>query len=278
VAVKTFKYLWVIDLESGNAKSIRRNSFFIKMFDPQPLRGSNPFSIYDYFIHPDHIQHSIKEGEKLITNVFNKYNITIEGKRILDISGGNGQVALQLKDNGASVVLTEVNECAIKYAKQELNIDAFFYDFQKNDIIKTVTGKFDIVMLRAAIMFCEDIDNFFNKINSILKPNGLMILQYCVVPTLGTFLRTQFDDYNYRILYQPDYIIDVGKTNGFDLIKCEEEIDPDMYVFDLDRKYYLTFFRVLYECMALKKIPFQSLFPLRARYRKRYLIIMRKIE
>ena len=66
VAVKTFKYLWVIDLESGNAKSIRRNSFFIKMFDPQPLRGSNPFSIYDYFIHPDHIQHSIKEGEKLI--------------------------------------------------------------------------------------------------------------------------------------------------------------------------------------------------------------------
>ena len=269
IQIDTHLHKWDICLETGNAYSVKKNPNFIQSLKKKIRREKSQFSIYDYFTSPDHIEWSVAEGKDFIKNVIQKNNIPIAGKRILDISGGNGHVANELRKCGATVVLTEINDAAIQYAKNKLNIDTYKFDFQKDSIDKTVPGKFDIVLLRAAVMFCQDLDCFLKDVEKVLHPGGVLVLQYCVIPTIGTLLRTQFDEYNYLVLYQPETLIKICKNLKFDLVSYENEIDPTMYVYDHDRSLKFTLIRIINELRALRKLPFNSSYPFRARDRRR---------
>ncbi len=266
--VDTHRHIWIIDVNNGNAYSINKKNKSVKSFFFQH-RKEDPYSIYNYFSSDGHIQSSIKEGKKLIREIIQKNNISLEGKKVLDISGGNGHVAAEFKKMGARVVLTEVNENAINYAKKNLGIETYQFDFQKDKLSQVVNEKFDIILVRAAIMFCLDIDAFFSEIEKILNPGGMVILQYCVVPTLGTLLITQNDDYNYLALYQPETLIECCKKHHLFLTYRNDEIDRDPYVYGNDANLKLTLLRMWYEFKALQSIPFESIYPFRARDRQR---------
>lgn len=265
--INTHKHYWVISHETGNAYSIyKKPNFFRRFF--RKKNGGN-YNIYDYFTDEAHIEWTLNEAKNVIKNIFKKYDIPIQGKKILDISGGNGLVADALQKLGAKVILTEVNENGLEYAKNKLNIETYKFDFQDDAIDNVINDKFDVVLLRAAVMFCLDISKFLEDLKKNLNPGALVIMQYCVSPTLGTIIRTQLDEYNYLVLLQPETLIDIFQKQGFKVLHREDEVDLSPYVYDHDARLDWTLLRIWYEFKALKIMPFENKFPFRVRERRR---------
>ncbi|MCC6298123.1 MAG: class I SAM-dependent methyltransferase [Anaerolineales bacterium] len=265
----TYKYHWIICRETGNAYSVEKDPSLFRRLSQVRKRQNDSYSIYDYFTAPNHIQWSLDESKKVVQEVLNRHAIDIKGRRILDISGGNGHVADELRKLGAEVVLTEVNDKAIEYARNNLKIETVKFDFQESKLSNVVTGKFDVVLLRAAIMFCVDVEGFLADLKRLLMPGAIIVMQYCVTPTLGVLLRTQDDEYNYLALYQPDTLVEYCIEQGLRLIAREDEIDADPYVFDHDYSRWLTLLRIWYEVKGLRVLPFTSKYHFRARDRRR---------
>jgi 2-polyprenyl-3-methyl-5-hydroxy-6-metoxy-1,4-benzoquinol methylase len=104
--------------------------------------------------------------ERNIGNIFNGKN------KILDIGGGSGRFAIPLSATH-DVTIIEPNVNAIKLLKERssgINIlNGLFenYDFE---------GKtFDIILIIEVMENFKDLDNIFQKLNSILNPNGIII-------------------------------------------------------------------------------------------------------
>lgn len=277
VELDTFKHRWIICQETGNAYSIKKKPGMvhrlIQLYKGRKRR-KNSYAIYDYFTSPSHIQWSLEESQKVIKEIFTLHKIDLQGKRILDVSGGNGHVADELRKLGAGVVLTEVNDTAIEYARNTLHVETYKFDFQEDKISKVVTGKFDIVLLRAAIMFCVDMERFLNDLEQLLTPGAIVVMQYCVVPTLGVLLRTQDDEYSYLALYQPETLIEFCERHRIRPTARQDEIDAEPYVADHDISRWLTLLRIWYEVKGLRVFPFTSKYPFRARDRRRSNMIM----
>mgnify|MGYP003412117878 CR=1 FL=1 len=275
VKLDTYKHHWIICQKTGNAYSLKKKPGMInRLLQAYKSRKKSSYSIYDYFTSPSHIQWSLEESQKVISEIFNHHKLEPKGKRILDVSGGNGHVANELKKLGAEVVLTEVNDVAIEYARDQLQVETYKFDFQADSLDKVVTGKFDIVLLRAAIMFCVDMERFLVNLEKLLKPGAVVVFQYCVIPTLGVLLRTQNDDYSYLALYQPETLIQFCDGHGLRLVTRDDEVDSDPYVVDHDANRRLTFLRTWYEIKGLQVLPFKSKYPFRARDRRRSNMIM----
>ena len=229
-------------------------------------RGIVPFS---YFLLPEHIEFSIHEGHKLVEELLVPASVDIEGARILDISGGNGHVADELRKMGADPKLTEVDSAALHYAREELGIDSKEFFFERGGIHRLFDATFDIVLMRACVMFCTDLDAFLADLKKCLAIGAHVVIQYSVVPTIGTLLRVQVDPITYFALYQPEYLIAALERHGFRLRRREDESDPAPYVYDHDRSRVLTNLRIRYERRALRVLPFESPFFIRARDRRR---------
>lgn len=275
VKLDTYKHHWIICQKTGNAYSVKKKPGMInRLTQAYKSRKKSSYSIYDYFTSPSHIQWSLEESRKVISEIFNHYKIEPNGKRILDVSGGNGHVANELKKLGAEVVLTEVNDNAIEYARDKLQVETYKFDFQADSLNKVVNGKFDVVLLRAALMFCVDLERFLSDLKQLLAPDAIVVMQYCVIPTLGVLLRTQNDEYSYLALYQPETLIQFCERHGLALIACEDEIDADPYVNDHDASRWLTFLRIWYDIKGLRVLPFTSKYPFRARDRRRSNMIL----
>ena len=149
------------------------------------------------------------------SNILQRNGIQLRGKNVLDVSGGNGYFAKQLQDyGGCRVVLTEYNQLSVDYAREKYGLEAVRFDFQKDCISDLFSEKFDLVLLRFAIMFCLDPAKFFRDLRRIIHENSLIVIQGSVVPSLGVFLRWEFDDYTYLILYDPDVLINIIKGEG----------------------------------------------------------------
>jgi len=273
----TFRHRWILCQETGNAYSIKKKPGLIHWLlqvNQRRKQKKSSYSIYDYFTSPDHIQWSLEEAQKVVHDIFTAHNINPSGKRILDISGGNGHVADELRKLGATMVLTEVNDVAIEYARNKLNVETYKFDFQADTLSKVVEGKFDIVLIRAAMMFCVDVERFLTDLEKLLKPGAIVVMQYCVVPTLGVLLRTQDDEYSYLALYQADTLIEFCQKHGIRLVDRQDEIDPEPYVFDHDVSRWLTGLRLWYEVKGLRALPFTSKYLFRARDRRRTNMIL----
>ena len=67
-----------------------------------------------------------------------KYNIEIEGKKILALSGGPGHFAISWKNIASKVVVTEFREISVKGMKKNLGIvvESFLYLFLNQDYYK----------------------------------------------------------------------------------------------------------------------------------------------
>jgi tRNA A58 N-methylase Trm61 len=157
-----------------------------------------------------------------MTEMILKHNIEIGGKRILDISGGNGYFAKMLGKYGAKIAMTEYNEKSVEYARNIFQIEAVKFDFNQDCISSLFKGTFDLVLLRAAIMFCLNPRKFLDDLKEIIHKDTLIIVYDSVLPTLGAFLRWQLDDYTYLILYRPETLEKVFEKQGFGLVFREK--------------------------------------------------------
>jgi SAM-dependent methyltransferase len=247
--VLTLKRRWTLTTEIAVARPTKICRILLSLFK----NSKNEFEIYNYFTEQGHIDWSNQEALEFIQRWENVYRIpSSEVKSILDISGGNGIVTKKISEHvSAKITLTEVNEQALQYATNQLGLKSHSLDLNSKEFI---TGKYDLVLMRACIMFVDDLEDLCSKLRGVINPGGHIIIEHSVHPTLGVLLRTQLDNYSYHILRSPDNIKDTFERNGFKFELMETEIDPSAYVFDSDYTIKSHFFYVLFENWNLKRL------------------------
>lgn len=243
--------------------------------------GESEDSVYDYFIEQGHIDYSIQTAKQFFKQHVRPHKITVENKDILDISGGNGHFIAEFKKYGSRVALTEINKPTIDYARKTHNIPVYEFNFNKHQLNSVVDRQFDIILARAAIMFCDDLSKFANQCCELLSKDGYVWINHSVLPTLGVLTRVQLDEFSYWRLRQPETIIAEFEEAGFKLVSRADETDPSMYVYDHDMVDDWQLAHYLYEIPAARKImkleqQGKNCFSLRARDRRRSTMIFQK--
>ena len=106
-----------------------------------------------------------------------------------------------------------------------------------------------------------------------LKPGGI----FCVVDhEAAEYGGPEQVEKTHRIPRQ--FVIDEVMAAGFELVAREDETDPTMYAYDHDQRFGSLFLKLLYEFLAIRKIPAESPFPFRARERRRSMMIFRRVD
>jgi ubiquinone/menaquinone biosynthesis C-methylase UbiE len=226
--------------------------------------------MYDYFVRPEHVEYSINEAKRFVERYVRPGHVSLQGKSVLDISGGNGHFLKELfQERPERVVLTEINEKAIDYAVQQVGVDCKYFDFNRHALTDVVQGPFDVVLMRACIMFCADLDRFLESLRRVITPAARVVVQYSVCPTLGVLIRVQSDGFSYHTLRQPATVIAHFERHGFHVVMEEEMTDDTLYVYDDDLTASTTWLHYLYEIPAAVKLRRHRVFSLPARDRRR---------
>lgn len=202
--------------------------------------------------------------------------IELAGKHMLDISGGNGHFLRKLLSSGGSGVLTEINGPAINYARRTHGFPVFPFDFNRDPLSAVVHDSFDVVLLRAAIMFCRNLRGFAADLSGRVKPGGLVRVNHSVIPTLGVLIRVQLDEFSHFALRQPGSVIDDFASAGFRLVGRKDETDPTLYVYDDDLKPEWTFLHYVYQFRGARNLRSRRKFAFPARDRRRSTMVFAK--
>lgn len=276
--IDTYKRHWYFCYDCGSGQPAQK-SFYPLQFLPVKdwtKVNTDEESMYDYFVAPVHIEYSTQTAHEFIDTYVKKWNIPIQDKTILDVSGGNGHFIQEFKKLGARVSLTEINDPSIDYAKKTHGMDVYKFNFNSDRIKDVIKEKFDIVMLRAAIMFCKDLRSHVQDLRDIIEPGGLVVVNHSVIPTLGVVLRTQVDEFSYFNLRSPEQVIRHFEEEGFSLVERKDETDSSLYVYDHDLRMRWWILHLFYEWKAIWSLrKFREKFAFPARDRRRSTMLFR---
>ncbi|MFA6129457.1 MAG: methyltransferase domain-containing protein [Candidatus Omnitrophota bacterium] len=230
--INTYKHYWVYCTNCGNIVRRRKKTYLLE-FIPKSIflklpKGKTLFSMlnrnkdkdafYDYYLGDNQGQGIVRrtkwEGElESLTKELSRFDISLQNKRVLDISGGPGFLVQDLKNICKEAVVTEYSQVAVDRMKDLLKVNAVKFDYDTDKIGKVVNGKFDIVLIRASINFCLDIRKMLVSLKNILHQDSIVYVSF-TPPTLGACLRWQFDDYTYHILYNPETLARLFAEEG----------------------------------------------------------------
>lgn len=243
IKLKTYKHIWHLNIKTGVCEIYDR-SFYplgflaliskkLSIFGKDKKLLINPSLFYD--AGTSHGQEFVSENDiklqkgraKTFNSLLKMWGIKTKEKSILDLSGGNGIFIEHFKKMGAkSVTHTEFSKDAVNYASEELNIPSSLYDINSNSLKDLFKEKFDIIMLRGCIEFCDNFENLLKQLRDVTNKNSIVVLTF-INPTLGAALRTQFDQYNVRVCRPPETVKNQFENTGFKNI-----LDTEMFLYD----------------------------------------------
>ena len=295
--INTYKYNWYLCFDCGSASSQKKDFYAFSFLSPiinlvskkkenfhnkmSLLIGDkaikqNSSKMYDYFLDANHIAWTLNSVNEFKERIIDKYKIEVKNKKILDISGGNGYFINEFKKDGAIITFTEFNENAVKFVQEKFGFNTYKFDINKDSINKVLNNeKFDIIFLRAVIMFSKNINKLLVDLKKIIHKESLIIINYSVLPTIGTLLKTQYDEYNYFMLYSSKYLKDVVYQHDFEILGCDDDSDQEMYVYKQDSSKILQLLKYYYEYKAIFTIGMETEFSFRARDRRRFNLILK---
>lgn len=282
--INTYKRWWYACHSCGDARPEQKTRYSMSWLPGIWFGKSNvnEEAMYDYFVEPSHIAYSIETAKEFSENHLKANGISLAGKSILDISGGNGHFITEIaRAEGATAALTEINDLTIEYARKTHGIPVYKFNFQDHRLSDVVTEKYDVIMPRAAIMFCDDLDRFAEDCAKVLNSGGLLFVSFSVIPCMGVFVRVQLDEFSYFVLRQPENVVATFCRHGFDLVKSALDPDLSMYAYDHDKNKWWQFASNLYMIPGVRKLRVAELagkngFTFRARDRRRATMIFRK--
>jgi 2-polyprenyl-3-methyl-5-hydroxy-6-metoxy-1,4-benzoquinol methylase len=219
----TYKHRWITCSDCGNVFRERKEKYLFEGFPLLKSRlipvqisnaldrmvevtvdNSNYYNYYDNVAAKGSESGTKWAGEyEALLATLKGLDISLKGKRVLDVSGGPGFVVKHLDGFAERAVVTEYSEDAVKGMIHALKIEAVKYDFNSDKIRDVVEGQFDVVLVRYAINFCNDIAAFAHSLKDVIAPGGLVFVSF-VLPSLGTCLRWHHDEYTYNVLYNPE--------------------------------------------------------------------------
>jgi SAM-dependent methyltransferase len=277
-ALVTYKRHWYCCRSCGTAVAEQKPTYPLSFLPYADLRKGamlDEEKMYDYFVEQNHIEWSQREGQQFIGDYLNPSGIDVSGKDLLDISGGNGHFIKQIEKLGARITLTEINRKTIEYAKREHGFAVLEYNLNEHDLPTVTKHHFDIIFVRACIMFAKDLRKFADEIKRSLKPGGMVLINHSVIPTLGVMLRTQLDEFSYFALRQPESIVSEFQKHGFELRHRADETDRGLYVYDNDLLLRWRFIHRFYERRNVARLMRDRTFAWPARDRRRTTLAFR---
>jgi ubiquinone/menaquinone biosynthesis C-methylase UbiE len=166
-----------------------------------PSEGFPPSEFYDGYTNKLLYKNPVKLSQvDQLLDIFDVNNIDIKNCEILDISGGPGIVASGLKDKCCRMVVTEYSQASVDAMNHNLGVKAVKFDYLDDNLENVVEGKFNIVLVRSSIIFCNDFEKLLQSISKVLHPGGHILIQ-TIVPTLGEVFWWQQMEYKFPIIY-----------------------------------------------------------------------------
>lgn len=103
--------------------------------------------------------------------------------KILDVGGGQGQIARQLAKKGHHIVLTDISEEMLNEAKRQVTregLDKYFRFVHAplQELPKVMTERFDLVLCHAVFEWLAEPKAALNLLTKYLQANGLLSLMF----------------------------------------------------------------------------------------------------
>jgi SAM-dependent methyltransferase len=145
------------------------------------------------------------------------FNYDITGRRILDISGGPGFVPGHLNKLASECCTTEHSELAANAISEHFGIRAKRFDYNKDNINEVYDEKFDLILIRSSVIFCENLDKLLMDCKRILEPDGCVLLE-SIIPSLGEVLWWQTLEYKFPRIHSQETIEKYFYKNDFSFV------------------------------------------------------------
>ena len=176
-----------------------------------------PADFYDVYTSEKLLKDPVKISRvQLLRDQLDLAGIDIKNKTILDISGGPGNVAAAIKDICKDITVTEYSEVSVEYMKKNLNINAIVFDYSKDKLSEITTTKYDLILIRSSIIFCDHLEKFIESAKQILNEDGYILLE-TILPTLGEVFWWQQMEFKFPIIYSQMAIEKIMYKFGFTL-------------------------------------------------------------
>ena len=153
-----------------------------------------------------------------------------DGGKLLDIGCSYGNYLFKMKQLGWDVYGTEINDKAVKYAKESLglqNVETLFFEGTAfpNDF-------FDVVNMNMVLEHVYDPNAIIQRVNRVLKRGGQVMIS---VPDISGFESTFYREYSYGLQvpehlqhFSPKTIRLLLENNGFKVTKIiHQKFDRD---------------------------------------------------
>ena len=202
-----------------------KQSFYTTLLSEQEV-VERESAFYDYYT--EILKTGIKGTmwEKYAQQVFDKlkkHNIQIEGKNILDISGGPGHLSSQLQKTAGKLVITEFSHSSARAMREVLSLDVVKFDYNTDNIGDCVKGTFDIIFINYSIGFCDNLEAFLKSLKNHIHNNTIVYIGHSPDGTLGLCVRWQYDEYTYNRCWNADVLAKRFSEIGMKEIIREED-------------------------------------------------------
>lgn len=133
-------------------------------------------------------------------------------KSALDIGCGEGQLLIQLEQRNISVTGIDVSDVALKEARRHVAGKLIEGDFEQ--FIFPNDSSFDLIFVKFVIAFIQNPEEFFEKIDALLKTEGGFILLTPVTKELDTSSEKEevFVEQSVLDRFMPKYFSKVEET------------------------------------------------------------------
>jgi ubiquinone/menaquinone biosynthesis C-methylase UbiE len=217
-------------------RSICKRLLPVKAFNRLFHKDLADADIYDVYADEcQQLSEQRKSEVKQVIDTFGINDIQLDGKVVLDISGGPGYVAKELNNICDKCIVTEFSAVATKAIAEHMNIETVKFDYNSDQLEDLFdSSKFDVVMLRSSIIFCENLGKLISSIRHILKPEGYVLLE-SGMPTLGEVFWWQTMDYKFPFLYSQETIEKLFYKHGFSLIYGQRDYESYLKVMNKTR-------------------------------------------
>lgn len=175
----------------------------MKATKPEPS-DQNFDHISEKFSHRIYSTGKGKIRQAILTRDLASYIQSETPLRILDVGGGQGQMAEHFVKAGHEVVLNDISEVMLDTAKQrwrDENIDdsrVTYLPMPLQSLAEQALGKFDVVLCHAVFEWLTDPKEAFYLLKEWVKPNGVISLMFFNKDALrfGNILYGNFDYVN----------------------------------------------------------------------------------
>ena len=213
--IKKSKYIIEFFIPRGVAKRILPAKAFLRLYSDKGDFKADAF--YDSSAFDSTDTTTWRASEVLqVKDQLSLAGISVENKKILDISGGPGYVGSYLKQNGANVVVTEFSISTVEMMRDIHGLQSVTFDYTTEDISAKLDDKFDLVMIRSSIIFCPNLDLLVEQLRKILNPSGTIFVE-SILPSYGEIFWWQQLEYKFPKIYSQETIEKIFYKHGFKL-------------------------------------------------------------